>query len=119
MITHPQRFFSILALMKRLSLLKPALARFSEKQMGTENNRLGVYYSWVVLRHLAFDMKTLGNLINSHSIALTIIVGKYDPIIRPEDMRRLTARVKDHQLVVAETGHNGVIAASLPYLSLR
>jgi pimeloyl-ACP methyl ester carboxylesterase len=113
-ILHPGRFVAILRVLDLLSLLKPGLIRFAEHQMNTYEKRYRVYYSWVVLRHLKFNMKTIGKLLDDKSILLTIVAGKFDAITPPSHMNRLLKWVKDYHFEVIEVGHLGVIPASLP-----
>jgi hypothetical protein len=89
------------------------LIRFADYQMNTETKRKRVYYSWVVFRHLTFDLKKIAKLINENNIQLTMIVGKYDKVIRPENMHRLLKHVRHYKLEVLESGHTGLILESL------
>jgi len=116
MILHHDRFLWITDKLTRLKLVDKGLIRFADYQMNTEARRKRVYYSWVVFRHLTFDMKKIGRLINDNDIRLTMIVGKYDKVIRPENMRPLLRYVKDYHLEVLESGHTGLIAESLHLL---
>jgi pimeloyl-ACP methyl ester carboxylesterase len=86
------------------------LIKFAELQMNTEEKRKRVYYSWVVFRHLTFDLISIAKLINDHSIALTVVVGKYDKVIRPENMNKLLRHIPRHRLIVLEVGHNNLIS---------
>jgi pimeloyl-ACP methyl ester carboxylesterase len=114
MISHHGRFVAIIRVLDSLSLLNPGVIRFAERQMNTYEKRYRVYFSWVVFRHLKFNMKTIGKLFNDNSILLTVVAGKFDPIYPPRHMNRLLKWVKDYHFEVVEAGHLGVIQASLP-----
>ena len=60
--------------------------------MNTPEKRKRVYYSWVVFRRLEVDLKIIAGLINHYSIPVTLIIGKYDKVIKPENMKRLLKR---------------------------
>ena len=62
-------------------------------------------------------MKKIARLINENNIRLTIIVGKYDRVIRPENMKQLLRHVKDYKFEVLESGHTGLIHESLHLLT--
>ncbi len=117
MIVKPGRLHSLTSFLHKLNLVDNGLLRFAQWQMDTQEKRERVYYSWVVFRHLKFDMKNIASLKAKHSIRLTLIVGKHDKIITIENMKRLLQYVKDHQLIVLDTGHNGVIEGSIEVLS--
>ncbi|MEQ1587782.1 MAG: alpha/beta hydrolase, partial [Cyclobacteriaceae bacterium] len=111
------RLHAITSILHTLRVVDNGLLRFAESQMDTKEKRARVYYSWVVFRHLKFDMKTIAGLIQTHSIRLTLIVGKHDKIITTENMQRLLRYLKDYQLEILDTGHNGVIAGSIAVLT--
>ncbi|HEY9489583.1 MAG TPA: alpha/beta hydrolase, partial [Chryseosolibacter sp.] len=116
MISHHERFLWIAKKLNGSNLVDKGLIRFADFQMNTEAKRRRVYYSWVVFRFLTFDMKKIARLINDNNIRLTMIVGKYDKVIRPENMHRLLKHVKDYRLEVLESGHTGLIRESLSIL---
>ena len=113
MILKPNRLHKLVGVLQKLNLVDKGLLRFAESQMDTQAKRERVYYSWVVFRHLKFDMRTISHLINSNSIKLTLLVGRYDKIITIKNMDRLIRHVKNYQLEILETGHNGVISKSI------
>jgi len=116
MIIKPGRLHAITSTLHGLHLVDNGLLRFAESQMDTQEKRERVYYSWVVFRHLKFDMKNIASMLEKHAIQLTLIVGKHDKIITPENMHELLRYVKNHQLIVLDTGHNGVIDGSISVL---
>ena len=109
MILKPERFQMITSVCYKLGLIDKGIIRFAESQMDTEEKRKRVYYSWVVFRHLKFNMRDIANLINIHSIQTTVIIGKFDKIITANNMNRLLSKLKTHQFEALETGHNGLI----------
>jgi len=113
MIFRHERFLWIANRLNESNLVDKGLIRFADYQMNTEAKRTRVYYSWVVFRYLTFDLKKIGALINENNIRLTMIVGKYDKVIRPENMQQLLKHVHDYKLEVLESGHTGLIHESL------
>jgi pimeloyl-ACP methyl ester carboxylesterase len=116
MISHPARFTMIVNILKNAGLLDKGLVRFVELQMNTAEKRKRVYYSWVVFRRLEFDLKRIANIINHNSIPITLVIGKYDKVIKPENMQRLLRHLKNYRLEIVETGHNSLIRESIPFL---
>lgn len=116
MILKPGRLHTITSVLHTLHMVDRGLLRFAESQMDTQEKRERVYYSWVVFRHLHFDMRKIARLINDHDIPLSMIVGKHDKIITAENMQRLLRHLLHYQLETLDTGHNGVIAGSISIL---
>lgn len=116
MIFRHERFLLIAKKLSEYNLADKGLIRFADFQMNTEAKRRRVYYSWVVFRHLTFDLKKIAGLINANKIQLTMIAGKYDKVIRAENMDRLLKHVHHYKLEVLESGHTGLIAESLHLL---
>ena len=116
MINDYNRFKRLAEWLHRSNLVDGGLIRFADYQMGTEEKRKRVYYSWVVFRLLHFDMKGIAQLINANNIRLTIITGKYDKVIKPENMQALLKYVPKANFHILEAGHSGLILESLSYL---
>jgi pimeloyl-ACP methyl ester carboxylesterase len=119
MIEDHQRFTKLVNWLSKFSFVDKGLLRFAAYQMETETKRKRVYYSWVVFRHLTFDLKKLATLINENKIHLTVIVGKYDKVIVPGNMKLLLKHVPDHRFEVVNCGHSGLVFESLHHITPR
>jgi pimeloyl-ACP methyl ester carboxylesterase len=115
MIMHPERFLSIARFLNKTGLVDQGLIRFAEFQMNSEEKRKRVYYSWVVFRHLRFDMNVISDLINQYNTKLTIIVGKFDKVITPGNVKKKLKRIKNYRFEILESGHTGLINQSIPF----
>jgi pimeloyl-ACP methyl ester carboxylesterase len=115
MIDHPRRFQSAARILHQLGVVKKGVLKFAEFQMNTREKRQRVYLSWVVFRHLKFDLAMVAKLINENNIDLTVIVGQYDQVIEPKSMERLLQKVDHYVFETPEVGHTGLVAASGPY----
>lgn len=116
MIGNHERFLRIARISKKLGLIDKGVLRFVETQMNSEEKRKRVYYSWVVFRHLKFDLDTIGRLIDQHNIKLKLYVGRHDKIITPESMKHLTSRIRNATFEILEAGHNDMIRVAKDYL---
>jgi len=99
-----------------MGLVGKGLLRFAESQMDTEEKRRRVYYSWVYFRHLKFDLRKIADILNQNKIPLTIVVGKYDKVIQPQNMAQLVAKVRNHRFKIIEVGHNDLISKSSSFI---
>ncbi|HET9052541.1 MAG TPA: alpha/beta hydrolase, partial [Cyclobacteriaceae bacterium] len=116
MIKKPKRFDAFAHAAFRFGLIDKGLLRFVELQMNTEEKRNRVYHAWVVFRHLTVNPHTIASLINQHAIRLVMIIGKHDKVITAKNMNTFLRHVKNHRLELPDTGHNGVIDASINIL---
>jgi pimeloyl-ACP methyl ester carboxylesterase len=110
MIRYPSRFQFIATWACKVGFIDKGILRFVESQMNTEEKRKQVYYSWVVFRHLKFDVTKIATLINSNSIKLMVVIGKYDKLVTVNHVQKLLKRVENHKLEILETGHTGLIS---------
>jgi pimeloyl-ACP methyl ester carboxylesterase len=117
MILHPDRFMRMAAFLNKTGLVDKGLIRFAEYQMNTAEKRSRVYHSWVVFRHLKFNVPALADLINSKNIGIVLIVGKYDKVITPANMKGLVKRLKHCRFEILESGHTGLINQSIPFFT--
>ncbi len=115
MITNPQRFLSIAKFLNSAGLVDTGLLRFAEYQMNTEEKRSRVYRSWTVFRHLNFDNDRIAGIVNKYNINFTLITGKYDKVITPQNMNRLLKKISHYRHEILESGHTGLINQSLPF----
>lgn len=115
MIGHPEVFQAIIKMLHSMGMVNKGVLKFATFQMNTEEKRRRVYYSWVVFRHLHFDLTKIAGLINQYKISITVIVGQYDQVIMPKSMEKLLQKLDHYTFETPEAGHTGLIAASGEY----
>ncbi len=111
MISNHARFVRIAKASKKLGLIDKGVLRFVETQMDSEEKRKRVYYSWVVFRHFKFDLKKIKALIGKYNIDMKVFVGRYDKIIKPDALKKLTSRI-----TILDAGHNDLIRKAKPLI---
>lgn len=111
MVGNHKRFLRIASVSKRLGLIDKGVLRFVETQMDSEEKRKRVYYSWVVFRHLKFDIGKIARLINERKIRVQLFVGRHDKIITAKNMANFTSRIQHSHFEILEAGHNNLIQA--------
>lgn len=118
MINHHQRFTVIAKAALRLGLIDKGVLRFVELQMNTAEKRKRVYYSWVVFRHLQFNLDKIANALNAHHTPLILLIGKYDKIITEKNMEPFVKRLHIVRFEIIDAGHNDLIKQSIKKLSV-
>lgn len=109
MIVKPKRFFNLVSFFKKMHLVDKGILKFAASQMNSVKKRRRVYYSWVVFKHLTFDLSKIARLINKHNIRFDIFLGAYDKIITPTGMKKLLDKLDHYDLHMVESGHNDLI----------
>jgi len=112
MITHHGRFLNLGRTVSSVGLLDKGLLRFAETQMNSEEKRKRVYYSWVVLRHLRFDLQTIASSLNQFGIRTILLVGRRDRVISPEHMTSFVQKLKKVDFITIDEGHTRILQAS-------
>lgn len=116
MIAQPKYFQHLLKFSQNLGLLDKSIIKFANSQMNTRKKRRRVYLTWVMFRHLKFDLKKIGAIINQHHIPTYMVTGKYDKIITSDNMMSLLQHVTHYENIILEAGHNTLIADTAFYL---
>jgi pimeloyl-ACP methyl ester carboxylesterase len=109
MINHPRSFRVLANALYDLRLMDRGLLNFAEQQMNTCEKRKRVYYSWVVFRHLKCDLDALSQIINENNIAVTIIAGKQDRVIKADSVDSFMKRVQNCRMEMLNAGHRGIL----------
>ncbi|MEJ7646713.1 MAG: alpha/beta hydrolase [Chryseolinea sp.] len=112
MVYDYTRFVKVLEMLRKSGLVNEKLAQFAGHQMNSEFRRKRVYYSWVVFRKLKFNKKKLADLFNTQHTPVIIILGKYDHVIRPEDLEGFLNSLQTVRKEIVPTGHHGLIENS-------
>lgn len=117
MIGHDHRFARLTHVARSLRLADKKVLRFAENQMDTENKRARVYNTWVIFRHLQFNMRDISEMINRLGIPVIVITGRYDRIVPPHRIRGPLNRLKNMNFQVVDSGHNDLITMAIPFLA--
>jgi len=110
-IENPSFFYAIVKISRSLKLLDNYTLRFAETQMSTIKQRALVYYSWVVLRQFAPNLKKLSSIINESQVSLTFYIGKYDKVINEKAIQPLIKKLNHPDVRMIESGHSKLIEA--------
>ena len=118
-IKKPEIFWKITKTANSLRIVDKSILKFAKSQMKTEEQRQRVYFTWVIFRHLKFNLKDIAEIINTHKIDLKMITGAYDKIVTTENMRLLLKHLDDYEEIVLDTGHNHLIRETAEYIEGR
>lgn len=108
-INHPRLFKTLAQTFYKLKLVDKGLLRFAEYQMNTEEKRKKVYYSWVVFRHLKFNLQNFAQIVNKNNIPVIIAVGKHDRVIVPSNMKHFIKLIQNVNFQILNAGHANLL----------
>jgi pimeloyl-ACP methyl ester carboxylesterase len=106
---HPQLFFKVTDLLLAARLISGSLYRFTRHVLNTAGKRAAIYNSWVAFRMLRFNIKKLYQLIASNNTDLYLFIGKYDKLLKENDVRRLSALLPRDKYRVLQSGHTQLV----------
>jgi pimeloyl-ACP methyl ester carboxylesterase len=108
-IDKPLPFFVLSRIAGKLGLVNPRVRRFAEHEMKSEKKRSTIYYTWVVYRKLRFDIEKLAKELNNNNVSVTIVVGKYDLLIKESEVKILQDFLHGPTVITLPSGHNRLL----------
>ncbi len=108
-IDHPNFFNQTAKLLDWLNLVDGRVRKFAVNEMNTREKRSKVYFSWVYHRKLFTNIPELAALINSYSINVYFVLGKYDRIITPAYIVPLQKLLKNYHMRELKCGHTRLL----------
>ena len=116
MVINPIKFQRFARLFQKLKIVDKGLVRFSEGQLKTREQRLRVYYSWIVFSLFRFNIKNIADIINHYNIDLALFIGQHDKIITEKNILFFNKMLKRPGLILLNSGHNSLIEATANYI---
>jgi pimeloyl-ACP methyl ester carboxylesterase len=115
-LKHNHKFYGFADLLTRMGIVHESVVRFAKMIVNTPQKQAQLYSSWIGFRELNFDLKKLAQLINSQNINIKIIMGKYDKLLPISTIFPFTKRLKNHQLIILESSHGGLVEKTIAHL---
>lgn len=109
LVIKPKPFHFLIKALSLAGMMDKGIIKFASSQMNTREKRRRVYYSWVVFRHLKFNMDKIADIISSNQIDVDMFLGKYDKIITEKNMQKLLKLLPYYNLHILDCGHNTLI----------
>lgn len=116
-LTNNHKFYGFVDLLTRLGIVHESVVKFAKIMVNTPEKQAQLYRSWIGIRSLTFDLKKLAQLMNNQDINIQIFMGKYDKLLPISTIFPLTKRLKNHELIILESAHGGLVEKTIAYLS--
>jgi pimeloyl-ACP methyl ester carboxylesterase len=116
-LSHPAPLFRAAGLLEKARLLPASQLRFVRHMLDTPAQRHTIYRSWVAFRHLRFNVPALYQHLQHHQVELYLLMGTYDQLLRPSDVRVLSRRLPPSQYVLLPSGHTQLVAKSAAFIA--
>jgi len=104
-VYYPGTFRALATWAQTLRLAHPKLIRFAQRQLNSSEKQDLLYRSWINFKPLSFDIASLAALLNARQIPTRIFLGKYDLLLKEKDVKPLTRRLINCQLIFLESSH--------------
>ncbi len=102
---HPQFFFSLIKVWRKLGLLNESIYKFVLHRMDQPEKRKQVYEVWTILRRMMPNKKLCKQLLSRYNVNTLLIFGKYDRVIPPELGKRFVDGSFPCKTLILEKGH--------------
>jgi pimeloyl-ACP methyl ester carboxylesterase len=103
---HPGWFFGVLKLGNALKLINPSVFKFTRHYVHDGTMRHQLYQRWSGLRKIKPDLHTIKKRIIENKIAVVLVYGEYDRIIRHERGEKFRKGIESWcSLQVLQAGH--------------
>jgi pimeloyl-ACP methyl ester carboxylesterase len=119
LMQHPQALFKTAGSLQKMGMVHSSLYRFTKQVLNTPEKRLAIYCSWVAFRGLHFHIPSLYQTIAARNIKLYLFIGKYDKLLPPSAVKKLSDLLPAEQYLILQSGHAMLVektAALLPEL---
>lgn len=111
MVMKSKRFLpTLLKTLGKIGLISKSLLKFTEQMLNTSQKRMVVYNSWIGFRKLKFDIVKWHHKINKNGIMVFLVIGKFDQLIKADQVKKLSELLPSDNYLVLPTGHTNIIA---------
>ena len=116
-IFRPERFFRLIDGLKTAGLLQKSLVKFVKTQLETRSKRAQAYLVWKVLSGIHLQQSTIIRQLRQRPIPVTVVLGEFDRMVSPKNLKRFTDKLPQIQLIQLPVGHGQLIEATVSHLS--
>ncbi len=116
-LQNPSRYMWLLKAARKLHIISEHRYTFGMRYINTPESRELLLRIWPCMRLLVPDDKKLKEVLNSHSIPVTLFMGKYDRVIPLKLAHVFCKGVPAAKLVILDKGHRILDEQTLPQIA--
>ncbi|MCE7042169.1 alpha/beta hydrolase [Dyadobacter sp. CY312] len=109
LMQNPTVLFKTAELLQKTGIIHSSLFRFTMQVLNTPEKRHSIYNSWVAFRKLHFDIPQLYQKVRSNQVDLYLFVGKYDKLMKPSDVKKLSELIDPEKFIILKSGHTQLV----------
>jgi pimeloyl-ACP methyl ester carboxylesterase len=109
-ILSPKWFIKSAIMLQKVNLVDAGVVKFALYELNLEQKRRKLYYTWIVMRDLKFNIRKISQILNNKEISIIVITGKFDKIVKSESMKKLLNAVNNSQHQIIPTGHTDLVS---------
>jgi pimeloyl-ACP methyl ester carboxylesterase len=105
----PRLFLKTTHMLAKVGVVNSSLLKFTENMINTPQKRYTIYHSWLAFRHLRFNIPQLYQTIQAHHIDLYLFIGKYDKLLKAENVTSLSRLLPADRYILLPSGHTQLV----------
>jgi pimeloyl-ACP methyl ester carboxylesterase len=119
LMQNPNLLFKTAAILQKAGIIHSSLYRFTMQVLNTPEKRHSIYHSWVAFRKLHFDVASLYKIIKNNNVNLYLFIGKYDKLLKAENVKELSSLLAAEKNILLQSGHAQLVEKAADYLGQR
>ena len=106
LVKSENAYLNFITILYKIKLMPKSMYAFSKWHMRDISSRKKVYNSWLNMKKLIPNIKTIHKQKISHPFEMIAYFGKYDHIIKEASMKKLAKKIPSCKIVLLNKGHN-------------
>ncbi|MEL6558128.1 MAG: alpha/beta hydrolase [Bacteroidota bacterium] len=115
LLKKPDKLFAFSDQLARWGILNPSIVKFAKLQLGSKEQRIRVYNSWVYFKPLMTLQRELIDSVNNHQIPVKIYVGSKDNVIKPKYFNHIDRKSNYATVNILPKRHHEMIEGYIKY----
>jgi len=116
LMQNPNLLFKTASILQKAGIIHSSLYRFTMQVLNTREKRNSIYHSWVAFRKLHFDIASLYKTVQSSHVDLYLFIGKYDKLLKAENVKELSQLLPADKYILLQSGHAQLVEKVANYL---
>jgi pimeloyl-ACP methyl ester carboxylesterase len=117
LMQNPNLLFKTASILQKAGIIHSSLYRFTMQVLNTPEKRSSIYHSWVAFRKLHFDIASLYKTAQSSHVDLYLFIGKYDKLLKAENVKVLSQLLPADKYILLQSGHAQLVEKAANYLN--
>lgn len=109
LLKKPGKLFALSDQLSKWGILNPSIVKFAKLQLGSKEQRIRVYNSWIYFKPLMTTQRELIDSVNNHQVQVKIYVGSRDNVIKQKYFNQIDQKSDYTALHILPKRHHEMI----------